>query len=456
MKMLEQLKISLLKNSHRLPAGLNFALSKCNNDPQRIYGKAYRSCLAELRNSAAGEALREERLLAIVNNAIRDVPYYRRRYGGRKINTAAEFKTAFGFIDKRSVLEDPAAFRQEHFDDREYDLVTTGGTSGKPLQLYVPRNRYAREWATVHHAWSRAGFRFDHRAVLRNHRLPAGRICAVNPFTKEIIFDNFRLTEEYMAEIYAVIRKYRIPFMHAYPSAVQQFSAFCHREQLDLSFLRAFLCSSENVYPHQLDTVREQTGARLFSFYGHSEKLVFGAFCEFTDHFHMDPDYGFFELVDEHGATVSTPGMTGEITGTTLHNNGMPLIRYRTGDYAEYLGDHCPHCHRRMPVLRRIMGRWNGERVYNRDGSYVTTTALNLHDDLYRKIDGLQYYQREKGQLEIRIIRNSAFTPADEAKLLHSISTKLSPSSTVTVRHVEWLERKQNGKFLLLISNVES
>src|SRR5690606_15009188 len=144
----------------------------------------------------------------------------------------------------------------------------------------------------------------------------------------------------------------------------------------------------------------------------------------------MDPDYGFFELVDEQGRAVNTPGMTGEITGTTLNNIGMPLIRYRTGDYAEYLGDHCPHCGRRMPVLRRIMGRWNGERVNNGDRTYVTTTALNLHDGLYPKIDSLQYCQREKGVLEIRVIKNALFTIADEEILLRSIKTKLSPSST--------------------------
>ena len=101
------------------------------------------------------------------------------------------------------------------------------------------------------------------------------------------------------------------------------------------------------------------------------------------------------------------------------------------------------------------MGRWNGDKVYNRDGSYVTTTALNLHDDLYRKIDGLQYYQQEKGMLEVRIIKNALFTDADEERLLRSIRTKLSPSTIVALRQVEWLERKQNGKFLLLISNVE-
>jgi phenylacetate-CoA ligase len=452
--MLGALKIWTLKQSHRLPPGFNFALSKLNNNPSRIFGKQYQYHVQELKNRPATDREREEKLVKIANYVIRHIPYYNRIYGNTTVASVKEFQDTFGFITKPTVLEEPADFRPADFAISTYDLVTTAGTSGKPLQLYVPKKRYALEWATVHDAWGRVGYHFHHRAVLRNHRLPANRIYEVNPFTKEVIFDNFRMTDEYMREIYAVLKRYGIQFMHAYPSAVQQFAAFCAEEKLDLSFLKAFLSSSENVYPQQLAQVRRQTGARMFSFYGHTEKLLFGAFCEHTDHFHMDPDYGFFELIDEEGKPVKTPGQIGEMVGTTLNNLGMPLIRYKTGDHAEYLGDHCPHCHRKMPILKRIMGRWDGEKIYNPDGTYVTTTALNLHDDLYAKIGGLQYYQREKGILDVRIIKTPQFTQHDEEKMLRTIREKLHPSAVVNIKPVERLERKQNGKFLLLISEV--
>lgn len=444
----------MMKNSHRLPAELNFALSQWNNDPSRIFGKKYRYYAQALKKGLGSDLEREEKLLNVVNYVIRHIPYYYRIYGNTTIRSVKEFQDTFGFITKHTVLEEPSDFRPANFDIGAYDLVTTAGTSGKPLQLYVPRNRYAREWATVHNAWGRAEYRFHHRAVLRNHRLPGNIAYEVNPFTKEVIFDNFRMTDAYMREIHTVMQQHHIRYMHAYPSAVQQFAAFCAKEELDTSFLKAFLCSSENVYPQQLEQVRRQTGARMFSFYGHTEKLLFGAFCEYTDYYHMEPDYGFFELIGEDGKPVTTPGMTGEMVGTTLNNLGMPLIRYRTGDYAEYIGDHCPHCHRRMPILKRIMGRWDGERIYNPDSTYVTTTALNLHDDLYSKIAGLQYYQREKGFLEIRIIKTPQFTLQDEEKLLRTIRGKLHPFAVVDIKPVDRLERKPNGKFLLLISEV--
>lgn len=450
-----ELKLYLLKNARRLPPALNYHISRLNRQPGRVFGQAYRKWLHELKQPHFDWQVRNAQLLALVNDAIRQVPYYRERYTGAKLETLSDFRDTFGFIDKQIISEESASFLADGFSEDHYDLVTTGGTSGKPLQLYVPRDRYALEWATVHDAWSRTGYDFNHRAVLRNHRLPAGRIYEVNPFTKEIIFDNFRLTDDYMRQIYKVLRKYDIRFLHAYPSAAYQFAAFCVREGLDLTFMQAFLSSSENVYAHQVEFISRQAGVRMFAFYGHSEKLLFGACCERSDYFHMDPHYGYFELVDEAGEVITRPGETGEMVGTTLHNTGMPLIRYKTGDHAEYLGDHCPACGRRMPVLRRIMGRWNGDKVYNHDGSFVTTTALNLHDDLYARIDGLQYSQREKGQLEVRVIKTPRFTPLDEKRLLDQVKGKLQPSAEVSLRYVEQLEHKDNGKFLLLINHIQ-
>jgi phenylacetate-CoA ligase len=42
-----------------------------------------------------------------------------------------------------------------NIDHKNYDHGTTGGTSGKPLKLIVPKNRYVVEMATMHTLWKR-------------------------------------------------------------------------------------------------------------------------------------------------------------------------------------------------------------------------------------------------------------------------------------------------------------
>ena len=183
---------------------------------------------------------------------------------------------------------------------------------------------------------------------------------------------------------------------------------------------------------------------------------MLAGYCRGTEHYHPEPTYGYFELVDENGRVVREPGNTGEIVGTSFHNPGMPFIRYRTGDYAEYVGDHCPACGRNLPVIKNIRGRWSGDRVYNADGTFVTTTALNLHNELYQVINGMQYLQEKKGGLTVLIVKSPVYTERHEQALVLHFKGKLAPSTQVEIRYVDRLIRKPNGKFVHIISNIDN
>ena len=134
-------KAKVLKAIPRLPNPINRRLMTLNRDPVRIYGSRYGAYRDFLRDSA-GQFDPVPKLLEAVNDAINRVPYYRQRYGERKITSLAEFEERIGFIEKETILENYAEFMAEGIDLSCYDHGTTGGTSGKPLQLIAPRDRY--------------------------------------------------------------------------------------------------------------------------------------------------------------------------------------------------------------------------------------------------------------------------------------------------------------------------
>jgi phenylacetate-CoA ligase len=133
----------------------------------------------------------------------------------------------------------------------------------------------------------------------------------------------------------------------------------------------------------------------------------------------------------------------------------MPFIRYRTGDYAEYVGDYCPACNRNLPVIRNIRGRWSGDRIYNADGTFVTTTALNLHNELYQVINGMQYLQERKGALTVLIVKSPVYNYGHEASLYDHFQSKLHRETVVTIQYVDRLRRLPNGKFVQIISSID-
>ncbi|MNE77260.1 hypothetical protein D3C80_1735590 [compost metagenome] len=130
------------------------------------------------------------------------------------------------------------------------------------------------------------------------------------------------------------------------------------------------------------------------------------------------------------------------------------MFRYKTGDYAEKAPDICS-CGFTGLSAYKILGRWKGERIYNKDGSYVTTTALNLHSEIYDHIEALQYYQPESGVLEIRVIPTQTYDYQIEKALLTTIANKLNNDSSIYIKKVKSVERKQNGKYLLLITDIK-
>lgn len=434
----------------KLPNWLNTILLHCNVFRGLVYGTEY---LNFKKNNVKIDP--DKALLDIVNFAIKNVKYYRDRYNNLTINSIEDFKTEIGFIDKNEVMLYWNDFLVDNINLSECVQSTTGGTNGKPLNLVNVKNRYAIELAVMHSIWERAGWNYNSRGVIRNHKLPSGQIYIINPITKEYIFDAFRMSPEYARTIYNVLKQKHIYFVHAYPSAAFQFCKLCHNQNLDLSFLKSFLCGSEEVTEEQRRFICEEIGVNIHSWYGHSEKLVLGGFCEGNKMMHIEPSYGYFELINEQKKDVAHSKGFGEIVGTTLYNRVMPLVRYRTGDFADFSGSSCSSCNKRLPLLSKIYGRWDKSIIYRADNTTTSLTALNLHSELYTHIDNMQYLQEEKGKLTVLIIKNSKYTKETENKLIAHFKYGMGEGSIVEIQYVEELIHQPNGKFLSLISKIE-
>jgi phenylacetate-CoA ligase len=439
-------KIQLLE---KLPAWFNILLGKLNFSASLLYGKQYKAFKQKL---ASDDFDPSALLLNSVQKAIKEVPFYKEKYKDKQINSIADFQEIIQPIDKELIMSCPDDFLSSEKEKYGYDIGTTGGTSGKPLTLYAPKNRYVFELATIHHIWSRVGFNHHFRAVIRNHKLEKDFV--VNPITKEVIFDGFKLDEKYFMKIYKTLKKYNIQYIHCYPSVAYEFSNFLLASKLDVSFLKSFFCGSENIFSHQRELIENKLGVRMMTWFGHSEKLVLTGECETSTNYHIEKGYGYFELLSEEGNVITKPGELGEIVGTSFYNPVMPLLRYRTGDFAELVSDSCDDCGRHQTIIKNVQGRWSGEKIYNLDGSYVTTTALNLHNDLYQKINGLQYVHKNKGELTICVIKGSNFTDSDHQDLIEHFKSKLKIDMKISVEFVEKLRKHANGKFSLLIKQL--
>ena len=443
-----QLKRFIYENiKNNIPNSVNDLIIKLNTNPDFIFGTEYKNYFQKLKQYNGINLKIDQEILQIVNFTIANSPYYKKRYKNKKIDSIDDFKNTIEPINKQTVLDN---FDDFIVDKHNCDLVTTGGTSGRPLSLYLPKNRFVTELATLHYIWSKVGYKFSTRAVIRNEKLPTNKNFIVNPVSKEYIFDGFKLNDDYFEIMFQTLERKNIRYVHGYTSNLFLFGKYLIKKNKDYSFIKGLFTTSENVTPLMQDFFDNMLNIPHVNFYGHSEKLVFGAYCGGKSNYHIDSFYGHTEILDGN----NNESDFGEITGTTLHNFNMPLLRYKTGDFAEVSSSNCSACGFDGLILNKIHGRWDGSRIYNKDGTFVTTTALNLHNDVYTKIDGLQYFQNEKGKLDIRVIKNSFFVEKTENELKDIFDIKFNNKLDYKIVYVKELEKTVNGKFLFLISKI--
>ena len=121
--------------------------------------------------------------------------------------------------------------------------------------------------------------------------------------------------------------------------------------------LYGILSSGEHLPPAVATALHKQRGLVVLDHYGMTETGYGGGVeCKAHSGYHMRDLELLVEILDIHTQQPLPFFQQGEVTITTLTREGMPLIRYRTGDVTSLLPGPCL-CGSPMPRLAPIQGR---------------------------------------------------------------------------------------------------
>jgi phenylacetate-CoA ligase len=354
-------------------------------------------------------------------------------------------------LDRNTVVQHIGEMCTKSVRDRDVDYGSTGGTGGMPLFFYMNAGRSAVEYAYLVTSWERVGYRLAMpMAVLRGRRVRADRTGLYHeydPILRHHYYSVFHASDEHLARYLRHMKTLGPCFLHVYPSSVAALAQFIRRTGTPPpSNVRGVIAESEMVYPAQRAMVEETFGCRYFSGYGHSEKLVLAAECEGSTDYHVWPTYGYFELLDEQGRRVTRPGQRGEIVGTGFMNPVMPFIRYRTGDWATYVADRCEACGRQHTLIRDIGSHRIQEVLVTLDGSEISWTALNMHDDTFLHVRQFQFLQEAAGRAVLRVVPDERFGATDMDRIRRQLGDKLDGRVSLTIEPVPVIPLSGRGK----------
>jgi phenylacetate-CoA ligase len=149
----------------------------------------------------------------------------------------------------------------------------------------------------------------------------------------------------------------------AVPSFILKMIEYANQHHIDLNktSVKKIICIGESIRNTDCSLnelakrIVNDWNVQLFSTYASTEKQT--AFTECTKHngSHAHSELIIFEILDDNNKPLK-PGEYGELTITTLGIEGMPLLRYKTGDICTYYDEPCA-CGTNSYRLSQIVGR---------------------------------------------------------------------------------------------------
>lgn len=332
---------------------------------------------------------------------------------------------------------------------------STGGTSGKQLYFYDEKSTDAKEWPFVESIWARVGYNSKCTfASLRNQAINGDKPYTYSWKQRSLILDNFHTNDESIKSMLDKLCEDRIEYIHTYPSAILAFCEYINRTGYHMTYApKAILATSENVYPGQKEIIESAFNCKMITFYGHTERACIAGWCEHSNLYHINSEYGYTELIDQNKKVITDTNIEGEIVCTGFNNMAMPFIRYQTGDYSSYAEDKCS-CGRAYKLLNNIEGHRRQEMIVCKDRSTISVTALNVHSDIYKNVKKYQLYQDTIGICTMNIVKSDGYSIKDETAIRQEFMNMLGDTIDLKIKYVSDIEKTKAGKYKYMIQKL--
>lgn len=406
----------------------------------------------------------DARLRDVVAHAYAHVPYYRELFDQRGLRPAD--------IQCRADLAKLPVLTRATLKRRLPDMLSqaipksrlaeghTSGTTGSPLTLFYSSDMMQMNYAALDRQFRWAGVNMarggDRVAVIRGNiivpldqrRPPFWRL---NHFHNQLLLSNFHLTPDNLAHYFQALREFRPAVLDGYPSSVYVLAKVLLNRGERLP-LKAVLTSSETLFDFQREAMETAFQCRVFDYFGAAERVIFATECDHHQGHHLCEEYGITELLDEDDQPVPVGG-EGYLVGTTLHNLGMPLLRYRTSDLSALKLASCA-CGRPLPLMEDVATKAE-DLLRLKDGRLISPSVLTHPFKPLDAIEASQLVQTDLDRLIIRVIPTSAYSQADADYLVRELKARLGEEMEIVIELTDSLPRTASGKFKWVISQVD-
>lgn len=280
------------------------------------------------------------------------------------------------------------------------DYITTSGTLGDPVTFGCTEGDLQRLAFNEHKSFECAGLKpgnIVQLMVTLDKRFMAGMAYFLG--IRHLGASVIRVGNGIPELQWDTIRRLRPDTIMCVPSFILRLVQYAEDHGIDYrnSSIRRIIGIGEGMREQDFSLnllgrrIKEKWDVQLFSTYSSTEMGATFAECEYGCGGHVHPELIIVEIIGDDDLPVAD-GEYGEIVVTTLGVEGMPLLRFRTGDIAAKRTEQC-RCGRWSYRLTPLVGRKNnmiklkGTTLYPPavndvldNADYVENYVLIVHD----------------------------------------------------------------------------
>ncbi|HRO43628.1 MAG TPA: hypothetical protein PL009_12395 [Flavipsychrobacter sp.] len=236
----------------------------------------------------------------------------------------------------------------------------------------------------------------------------------------------------------------------AVPSFILKLIEYAHANNIDLENtpVEKAVCIGECLRnaDFELNALGEKIAndwkIKLYNTYAATEMQTAFTECGAGAGGHHQPDLVILEILDDHGNELHE-GEYGEVTITTIGVEGMPLLRYRTGDICCYYQSKCS-CGRTSKRLSPILGRKQQMIKYKGTTMYPPALFEMLNNISFITEYVVEVFTGELGTDELIIHLNSPLAADEcEARLRSYLQSKLRVVPTLQFHVASVIQQMQ-------------
>lgn len=401
-------------------------------------------------NSTESLLRRDRHLKNVIQHAKQTVPFYRDNVKGDGLEH-------FPVINKDTIRENYEAFRSAKFkSDKQLKLVMTSGSTGAPFRVYHNINKRRRNSADMIYFMQKGGYILGEKVLFMKVWNDINKKSSWTRFKENIVpYNVFKYTDSDIAKLILDIEN---------DSSEKNLVCFASTGKVIVDYMRnkrikpkdynikSIITNSDALDNSVKDQMEFYFKAPVVSRYSNIEGGMLAQQMP-SKGYEYDVNFAsfFIEILKMDEDEPAASGEIGRVVITDLFNYAMPLIRYYTGDLAQWSDKTNEYG---APRLESIVGR-SDELIRAGDNKVVTSYIIAANTWKYNEIRQFQFIQTDVGTYTFRL--NPWRLPFKEEKnLIREFKGYLGENAKINIEYVDEIPLLDSGKRKLVINKLKT